>query len=230
MPDVRVADLQHMSVKDLIELARSEGLNETAGLKKQELIHWILKERIRKRGNLYGEGVLEVLPDGFGFLRSPEYSYLASPNDIYVSPSQIKRFGLITGDTVSGQVRPPKEDENYFALIKVLAVNFDDPEHVRHRINFDNLTPLYPEEKLGLEFEDPKQEGKKNKDLTCRVIELVAPLGKGTTEGIGEIGFVGDPVRTPGGAIVPRQAAGATHDVVRIGEIGFQRRGHRTPV
>ncbi len=126
---------------------------------------------------IYGEGVLEVLQDGFGFLRSPEANYLAGPDDIYVSPSQVRRFGLRTGDTVEGQIRAPKDGERYFALLKVNQVNFDDPDQVRHRINFDNLTPLYPNEKLHLEIEG--QDDKKKKELSTRVIDLVAPLGKG---------------------------------------------------
>src|SRR6266850_2469543 len=131
----------------------------------------IMKAQSEKSGLVFAEGVLQVLQDGYGFLRHPDYNYLPGPDDIYISPSQIKRFGLVTGDTVSGQVRPPKEDENYFALIKVLAVNFDDPERLRDRIFFDNLTPLYPQERLRLET-DPDA-------IAGRVMDLLTPIGKG---------------------------------------------------
>jgi transcription termination factor Rho len=138
------------------------------------MIFAILKQLASNEVAIFGDGVLEVLSDGFGFLRSPESNYLPGPDDIYVSPSQVRRFGLRTGDTVEGEIRAPKDGERYFALLKVNKINFDDPEVVRHRINFDNLTPLYPEEKLQLELEDST-----NKDMAPRVIELIAPLGKG---------------------------------------------------
>jgi len=138
----------------------------------------ILKQLADNDVPIYGEGVLEVLPDGFGFLRSPEANYLPGPDDIYISPSQVKRFGLRTGDTVEGQIRAPKDGERYFALLKVNTINFDHPDKVRHRINFDNLTPLYPDERLKLEVEVDNS-GKGRKDMTTRVIDLVAPLGKG---------------------------------------------------
>src|ERR1700726_2746085 len=134
----------------------------------------ILKTLADNDQAIYGDGVLEVLQDGFGFLRSPEANYLPGPDDIYVSPSQVRRFGLRTGDTVEGQIRSPRDGERYFALLKVNAINFDEPDRLRQRINFDNLTPLYPEEKLGLEFDDPTR-----KDLTTRVLDLITPLGKG---------------------------------------------------
>jgi transcription termination factor Rho len=140
-------------------------------MRKQDLIFEIMKAQSEKSGLVFAEGVLQVLQDGYGFLRHPDYNYLPGPDDIYISPSQIKRFGLVTGDTVSGQVRPPKEDENYFALIKVLAVNFDDPERLRDRIFFDNLTPLYPQERLRLET-DPGA-------IAGRVMDLLTPIGKG---------------------------------------------------
>ncbi|MHC4391021.1 MAG: transcription termination factor Rho [Planctomycetota bacterium] len=192
--DVRIADLQHMAVPELIELAQTEGLNETAGLKKQELIHWILKDRIRKRGNLYGEGVLEVLPDGFGFLRSPEYSYLASPNDIYVSPSQIKRFGLRTGHFIQGQIRPPKDAESYFALLKVELVGNRDPDKLRGQVVFEELTPLYPERRLMMETTA--------KNITGRIIDLVSPIG------VGQRGLIVAPPRT-GKTVILQEIANA---------------------
>ena len=134
----------------------------------------ILKRLAENDTAIFGDGVLEILQDGFGFLRSPESNYLPGPDDIYVSPSQVRRFGLRTGDTVEGQIRSPKEGERYFALLKVNTINFDEPDKVRHRINFDNLTPLYPEQRLKIEVEDPTK-----KDLTTRVIDLISPLGKG---------------------------------------------------
>ena len=143
-------------------------------MRKQELMFAILKELAAQEVEIVGQGVVEVLPDGFGFLRSPDANYLPGPDDIYVSPSQIRRFSLRTGDTVEGQIRSPKEGERYFALLKVNTINFEDPENVRHKINFDNLTPLYPDERLRMEIEDPTL-----KDRSGRVIDLVAPLGKG---------------------------------------------------
>ena len=141
------------------------------GMRKQELIFEILRARAAKAGLIFSEGVLEVLPDGFGFLRAPDYNYLAGPDDIYVSPSQIRKFDLHTGDTVAGQIRPPKEGERYFALIKVEAVNFEPPNRGKERIFFENLTPLYPQERIRLEF-DPE-------NLSTRVMDLMTPLGKG---------------------------------------------------
>ncbi|AFC69792.1 transcription termination factor Rho [Rickettsia amblyommatis] len=158
--------------------AQAEGLKieNINSLLKQELVFAILKKSVEQGGLIVGEGVLEVLPDGFGFLRSPEVNYLAGPDDIYISPSQIRRFGLRTGDTVEGQIRAPKAGERYFALLKVNRVNFEDPSKAYHRVHFDNLTPLYPDEKLGLELEN---NSKDSKDFSTRVIELVAPMGKG---------------------------------------------------
>jgi len=164
-------ELKRMTGPQLIQLAKDLGISDISGMKKQELIFRILEGQARKNGYLYGEGVLEVLPDGFGFLRSPVYNYLPGPDDIYVSPSQIKRFSLKTGDTVSGQIRPPKDGEKYFAILKVESINFESPEKARERIHFDNLTPLYPNERIVLET------GPDN--LSMRVMDLITPIGKG---------------------------------------------------
>jgi transcription termination factor Rho len=170
-------NLQELKTKtpaDLLALAEEQEIENASNLRKQDMMFAILKRLAEKGQEIYGAGVLEVLPDGFGFLRSPEANYLPGPDDIYVSPSQVRRFGLRTGDTVEGQIRSPKDGERYFALLKVNTINFDPPEQARHRINFDNLTPLYPESKLTLEVGDPTI-----KDLTPRVIDLVTPIGKG---------------------------------------------------
>jgi len=172
--EVHLHDLKQKAPAELLSIAEDLEIENASTLRKQDMMFAILKELAEQEVPITGDGVLEVLQDGFGFLRSPESNYLPGPDDIYVSPSQVRRFGLRTGDTIEGTIRSPKDGERYFALLKVNKVNFDDPEHVRHRINFDNLTPLYPDEKLELEVEDPK-----SKDFTCRVIELVAPLGKG---------------------------------------------------
>ncbi|MGD8809182.1 MAG: transcription termination factor Rho [Gammaproteobacteria bacterium] len=172
--EVHLHELKQKAPAELLSIAEDLEIENASTLRKQDMMFAILKELAEQEVPITGDGVLEVLQDGFGFLRSPESNYLPGPDDIYVSPSQVRRFGLRTGDTVEGTIRSPKDGERYFALLKVNKVNFDDPEHVRHRINFDNLTPLYPEQKLNLEIEDPK-----SKDMTCRVIELVAPLGKG---------------------------------------------------
>lgn len=167
-------NLQELKGKDIAELndvAKDLKIDGASNLRKQELIFAILQAQAEKNGVIYGEGVLETLPDGFGFLRAPDYNYLPGPDDIYISPSQIRRFNLRTGDIVSGQIRPPKEGERYFALLKVEKVNFEDPEAARDKILFDNLTPLYPEEKIRLEF-DPQE-------LSTRVMELITPIGKG---------------------------------------------------
>ncbi|KJE34208.1 transcription termination factor Rho [Thalassospira sp. HJ] len=174
---MHLQDLKKKSPTELLALSEELEIENASTLRKQELMFAILKQLAENDHAIFGEGVLEVLPDGFGFLRSPEANYLAGPDDIYVSPSQVRRFGLRTGDTVEGQIRSPKEGERYFALLKVDKVNFDAPEKVRHRINFDNLTPLYPDQPLHMERESD-QEGT-NKDTTNRVIELVSPLGKG---------------------------------------------------
>ena len=176
--EVHLHDLKRKAPAELLSIAEELEIENASMLRKQDMMFAILKELAEQEVPITGDGVLEVLQDGFGFLRSPESNYLPGPDDIYVSPSQVRRFGLRTGDTVEGTIRSPKDGERYFALLKVNKVNFDDPENVRHRINFDNLTPLYPDEKLDLEIEDPK-----SKDFTCRVIELVAPLGKGQRAG-----------------------------------------------
>ncbi len=173
---MHLTDLKKKSPAELLAFAENLEIENASTLRKQELMFASLKQLAENDVAIYGEGVLEVLQDGFGFLRSPESNYLAGPDDIYISPSQIRRFALRTGDTVEGQIRSPKSGERYFALLKVNNVNFDDPEKVRHRINFDNLTPLYPDEKLMMEVEGGDD---KKKDLSTRVIDLVAPIGKG---------------------------------------------------
>jgi transcription termination factor Rho len=167
---MNIVELKEMTISELSEVAKKLNVNGTSGLRKQELIFKILEAQTEKNGLIFGEGVLEILPDGFGFLRSPSYNYLPGPDDIYVSPSQIRRFDLHTGDTVSGQVRPPKESERYFALLKVEAINFENPELAKDKILFDNLTPLYPNERIHLEA--------KNGDVSTRIMDLLTPIGK----------------------------------------------------
>lgn len=171
---MQLQELKKKTPSDLLAFAEELEIENASTLRKQDMMFAILKQLASNEVAIFGDGVLEVLSDGFGFLRSPESNYLPGPDDIYVSPSQVRRFGLRTGDTVEGEIRAPKDGERYFALLKVNKINFDDPEVVRHRINFDNLTPLYPDEKLHLELDDPT-----NKDMAPRVIELIAPLGKG---------------------------------------------------
>jgi len=171
---MNLKELKAKSPADLLAYAEELQIENASTLRKQDMMFAILKQLALNDVAIYGSGVLEVLQDGFGFLRSPEANYLPGPDDIYVSPSQIRRFGLRTGDTVDGQIRSPKEGERYFALLKVNEINFDPAENARHRINFDNLTPLYPDEKLNLEVENSE-----SKDLTTRVIDLTTPLGKG---------------------------------------------------
>ena len=171
---MHLKDLKKKSPAELVAMAEERGVEGASTMRKQDLMFGILKAEAEEGETILGVGTIEVLPDGFGFLRSPEANYLPGPDDIYVSPSQVRRFGLRTGDTVEGQIRSPKDGERYFALLKVNQINFDDPERLRHRINFDNLTPLYPEEKIKLEIDDPTK-----KDLTTRVIDLITPLGKG---------------------------------------------------
>ncbi len=171
---MNLQELKRKTPAELLAYAEELQIENASTLRKQDMMFAILKQLAENDIAIYGDGVLEILQDGFGFLRSPEANYLPGPDDIYVSPSQVRRFSLRTGDTVEGQIRSPKEGERYFALLKVNQINFDSPEKVRHRINFDNLTPLYPEERLKIEIEDPTK-----KDLTTRVIDLVAPLGKG---------------------------------------------------
>ncbi|MHC4599116.1 MAG: transcription termination factor Rho [Planctomycetota bacterium] len=170
---LHITELQKMTMSELHKTAREEGLEDLTGLRKQDLIFKLLKTRVNRihDGVMFGEGVLEVLPDGFGFLRSPDYNYLPCPDDIYVSPSQIRRFGMHTGNTVSGQIRPPKENERYFALLKVEAINFEDPENLQEKIFFDDLTPLYPSDRLIMEREST--------ETSMRVADLIAPIGKG---------------------------------------------------
>jgi transcription termination factor Rho len=174
MPEMKLQDLKSKSPAELVVVAEEHEVENASTMRKQELMFAILKQLASKEVDIIGEGVVEVLSDGFGFLRSPEANYLPGPDDIYVSPSQIRRFGLRTGDTVDGQIRSPKEGERYFALLKVNTINFEDPEKARHKVNFDNLTPLYPDERLKMEHEDPTK-----KDLSPRVIDIVAPIGKG---------------------------------------------------
>jgi len=166
-----LTDLQKLNVSELHDIAKKENIQEYTALKKQDLIFRILKERIRQNGLLYGEGVLEVLPDGYGFLRNPSYNYLSSPDDIYVSPSQIRRFGLRTGNTVSGQIRPPKDSEKYFALLRVEAINFENPDNLAEKVVFSDLKPLHPEQRLILETVP--------EELNMRIVDLVTPVGKG---------------------------------------------------
>src|SRR5664280_854848 len=166
--DIRT--LKDMSISELTHVARELEVENPAGMRKQDLIFKILQVQTEREGLIFGEGVLEILPDGYGFLRAPEYNYLPGPDDIYVSPSQIRRFNLRTGDTVSGQIRPPREGERYFALIKVEAVNFEPPDQMAEKILFDNLTPLYPMERINLEVEG---------NMTSRVMNLLTPIGKG---------------------------------------------------
>ncbi|HXC93085.1 MAG TPA: transcription termination factor Rho, partial [Geobacteraceae bacterium] len=168
---MNLQELKGKKISELNTLARELNIEGASGMRKQDLIFALLNAQTEQNGMIYGEGVLETLPDGFGFLRAPDYNYLPGPDDIYVSPSQIRRFNLHTGDTVSGQIRPPKEGERYFALLKVEKVNFESPEVARDKIFFDNLTPLYPDEKLNLETAPD--------NMPMRVMELTAPIGKG---------------------------------------------------
>jgi transcription termination factor Rho len=168
-----IAQLKEMNISALTQVAKDLNIQGASGMRKQELIFKILQAQTEKSGFIFSEGVLETLPDGFGFLRAPDYNYLPGPDDIYVSPSQIRKFDLRTGDTVSGQVRPPKDGERYFALIKVEAVNFEHPDEARNKIFFDNLTPLYPAERLKLETPTGKD------NLSARVLDLLTPIGKG---------------------------------------------------
>ena len=168
---MHLQELKGKPISDLTELAKSLGVESPGGMRRQELIFSILQAQTEQNGQIYGVGVLETLPDGFGFLRAPDYNYLPGPDDIYVSPSQIRRFMLRTGDTVEGQIRPPKDSERYFALLKVEKVNFEDPEVAREKILFDNLTPLYPDKKFNLEYQPKK--------YSTRIIDLLTPIGKG---------------------------------------------------
>jgi transcription termination factor Rho len=180
--EIHLTELQKMTMPQLIATAKTEGITDYAGLKKQDLIFKILKERVKQNGLMYGEGTLEVLPDGFGFLRSPDYNYLPCPDDIYVSPSQIRRFGLKTGAIVAGQIRPPKENERYFALLRVEAINFEDPDKLSEQVGFDDLTPLHPQGRIRLETVSD--------EINMRVVDLVTPIG------FGQRGLIVAPPRT----------------------------------
>src|SRR3990172_9476745 len=185
---ISLAELKEKNITDLAKIAKELDIPGASGMRKQELIFQILRAQTEKNGLIFSEGVLECLPDGFGFLRAPEYNYLPGPDDIYISPSQIRKFDLRTGDTVSGQVRPPKDGERYFALIKVEAVNFEDPEVARSKIFFDNLTPLYPQGRLKMETT--------KENLTGRVLDLLCPVGKG------QRGLIVAPPRTGKGEVI----------------------------
>jgi transcription termination factor Rho len=196
--DTHIAELQRMSMPELLEEARKENLPEASGLKRQDLIFRILKERVKLDGLMFGEGTLEILPDGFGFLRSPDYHYLSCPDDIYVSPSQIRRFGLRTGSTVSGQIRPPKENERYFALLRVEAINYRDPNEATNRVTFDDLTPLHPDKRIAMEH-DPDE-------LCTRVVDLVTPIG------FGQRGLIVSPPRAGKTILMQRTAKAVLHN------------------
>jgi transcription termination factor Rho len=174
MQEMKLQDIKTKSPTELLSFAEEVEVENASAMRKQELMFAILKQLASREVDITGIGVVEVLQDGFGFLRSPDSNYLAGPDDIYVSPSQIRRFGLRTGDTVEGQIRSPKDGERYFALLKVNTINFEDPDKQRHKVHFDNLTPLYPDKWLEMELEDPT-----SKDFTGRVIDIVAPIGKG---------------------------------------------------
>ncbi|MFO1131728.1 MAG: transcription termination factor Rho [Hyphomicrobiales bacterium] len=174
MKEIKLQDLKLKTPAELVSLAEELEVENASALRKQELLFAILKNLAAREVEIIGEGVVEVLQDGFGFLRSPDANYLAGPDDIYISPSQIRKFTLRTGDTVEGQIRSPKEGERYFALVKLNRINFEDPEKTRHKVHFDNLTPLYPDERLEMETGDPTK-----KDYSSRVIDIVSPLGKG---------------------------------------------------
>jgi len=179
---MNLSDLKDKTIRELYDLAKDLDIESYSGMRKQELIFAILQAQAEREGFIYGEGVLECLPDGFGFLRAPDYNYLPGPDDIYVSPSQIRRFSLRTGDTVAGQIRPPKDSERYFALLKVEGVNYEDPEVAKEKILFDNLTPLYPNERITLETDI--------KNLSTRIMDLMTPIGKG------QRGLIVSPPRT----------------------------------
>ncbi|MDI6703234.1 MAG: transcription termination factor Rho [bacterium] len=193
-----IGELQSKSISELNSLAHEFSIERVSSMKKQDLIFAILQAQIEKTGLMFGEGVLEILPDGYGFLRSPNYNYLPSPDDIYVSPSQIRKFNLKTGDTVSGQIRPPKENERFLALLHVEAVNFQDPEFANNRILFDNLTPLYPKEKINLE--------RKPEEISMRIMDLLTPIGRG------QRGLIVSPPRAGKTIILQKVANSITHN------------------
>jgi transcription termination factor Rho len=190
--ETHLSELQRMGMAELVEEARKEKLEDPTGLKRQDLIFHILKQRVKLNGLMYGEGTLEILPDGFGFLRSPDYHYLSCPDDIYVSPSQIRRFGLRTGSTVSGQIRPPKENERYFALLRVEAVNFCDPNQISNKVWFDDLTPLHPRERIRMEADA--------KDHSTRIVDMLTPIG------FGQRGLIVSPPRAGKTILLQRMA------------------------
>src|SRR5881296_1710356 len=193
-----IAELKEMNIAALTQIAKDLNVAGATGMRKQELIFKILQAQTEKNGLIFSEGVLETLPDGFGFLRAPDYNYLPGPDDIYVSPSQIRKFDLHTGDTVSGQIRPPKDGERYFALIKVEAVNFEPPEHAREKVFFENLTPLYPQNRIALETEA--------ENLSARVLDLMVPIGKG------QRGLIVAPPRTGKTMLLQNIANSITHN------------------
>ncbi|HHK41055.1 MAG TPA: transcription termination factor Rho, partial [Planctomycetaceae bacterium] len=193
-----IAQLQKMSMQELIEEARKQNLDGADQMRQRELIFSILKERVKMSGLMYGEGTLEVLPDGFGFLRSPDHHYLSCPDDIYVSPSQIRRFGLKTGAVVSGQIRPPKENERYFALLRVEAINYQDPNEVARRKSFDELTPLHPNQRILLEWSSD--------DISTRVVDMITPLG------FGQRGLIVSPPRAGKTILMQKMAKAVLHN------------------
>ena len=196
--EAHIIKLQHLSMPELIEQARIDNVQEVAGLKRQDLIFEILKERVKANGLMFGEGTLEILPDGFGFLRSPEYHYVSCADDIYVSPSQIRRFGLKTGSTVSGQIRPPKENERYFALLRVEAVNYQDPNLAVTKTPFDELTPLHPEQRIIMEWDA--------EELSTRVTDMMTPLG------FGQRGLIVSPPRAGKTILLQKMARAVLHN------------------
>ncbi|MFP6751797.1 MAG: transcription termination factor Rho [Pirellulaceae bacterium] len=196
--ETHITELQQLSMPELIEQARINQVQDVSGLKRMELIFEILKERVKSNGLMFGEGTLEILPDGFGFLRSPEYHYVSGPDDIYVSPSQIRRFGLKTGSTVSGQIRPPKENERYFALLRVEAVNYQDPNLAASKIPFDELTPLHPEQRIIMEWDA--------EDLSTRVTDMLTPIG------FGQRGLIVSPPRAGKTILLQKMARAVLHN------------------
>ena len=174
MAEIKLHELKEKSATELLAFAEEHGVENASTMRKQELMFAILKQLASQETEILGEGVVEVLSDGFGFMRSPDSNYLAGPDDIYISPAQLRKFGLKTGDTVEGPIRGPKDGERYFALLKVNTINFEDPEKIKHKVHFDNLTPLYPNDRLKMEVQDPTR-----KDLSHRIIDVVAPIGKG---------------------------------------------------
>ena len=196
--ETHISELQQMTMAQLVKVAKEEEITDCSGLKKQDLIFKILKERVKQNGLMFGEGTLETLPDGFGFLRSPDYNYLPCPDDIYISPSQIRRFGLRTGSVVSGQIRPPKENERYFALLRVEAINYDNPDLLTQKVVFDDLTPLHPNQRLKLELEPT--------EINMRIVDLITPIGKG------QRGLIVAPPRTGKTVLLQKMANSILHN------------------